>query len=52
MGDTMGNESLSGYVINMLNEGRTRDEVAEDLLQKGHDEKFVTEFVQESVKLR
>ena len=45
-------ESLSNYVISLLNNGDTRDEIIADLMGKGHDERFVKELVTESANLR
>lgn len=44
-------ETLSSYVISLLNNGQPRHEIETDLLNKGHEESFVKELVMESHKL-
>jgi hypothetical protein len=45
-------ESLGNFVLSLLENGQTRDEIEKGLLEKGHDEWFVIELVSESIKLR
>ena len=52
MAITEENISAREYVMNMLNDSRSRAEIEATLLQKGHDEKFVKELIAETVKLR
>jgi hypothetical protein len=44
--------TLSPYIVNLLDNGKTRDEIEADLVEKGHDVKFVKELVQQTSKLR
>jgi hypothetical protein len=46
------NINLGQQVLNMLNEGTGREQIESILLEKGHDERFVKDLVQETVKLR
>ena len=46
-----GDVSLTKYVISMLAEGKDRAHIETQLLEKGHDEKFVKELVKEAQKL-
>ncbi len=45
-------ESISEYVISLLNNGQRREEIEAQLMEKGHEETFVKEIVVESIKLR
>ncbi len=45
-------DTLSTYVFALLEEGQGREQIETHLLEKGHEEDFVREFVQETVKLR
>jgi len=51
MCDTPGPLPLCSYVITLLMAGRQKEEIADRLLQQGHDERFVRELVAEAVKL-
>ncbi|MCW3122999.1 MAG: hypothetical protein JWQ38_2491 [Flavipsychrobacter sp.] len=44
--------TLSKHIIFLLNEGQRREEIEQDLLGQGHDEKFVKTLVQECQALR
>ena len=44
-------ESLSKYVASLFKEGQGREQIETLMLEKGHDEKFVKELVQEAQKL-
>ena len=41
-------ESISEHIFAMLNDGYGREHIETSLLEKGHDEKFVKEIVQEA----
>src|SRR3569833_1940701 len=45
-------KSLNKYVLSMLNNGHSRNAIAQDLREKGHEEQSVTELIAESLKLR
>ena len=45
-------EPLSNYVLSLLDNGQGREAIETELLEKGHDEKFVKEMVREMIKLR
>lgn len=45
-------ESLNQYVYSMLDNGQGRESIENDLLAKGHDERFVKDLVKEVQKLR
>jgi len=45
-------ETLGQYVTGLLNRGTTRDDIIAELLEQGHDERFVRQLVQETAKLR
>ncbi len=44
--------SLSDQVLALLREGVGREQIQADLVQKGHDSKFVEAVVSEAIKLR
>lgn len=44
--------SLGDYVMRSLNNGQKRAEIEAELLGEGHDERFIKDLVQETVKLR
>ena len=44
-------QSLSTYVMTLLEEGQGREQIETLLLEKGHDEKFVKELVKEARQL-
>lgn len=52
MAETAENTSLSMYVLNLLDQGQNREEIENDLMQKGHEERFVKDLLQETIKLR
>ena len=52
MADTAENTPLGAYVLNLLDQGQNREQIETDLLQKGHDERFVKELLQETIRLR
>ena len=45
-------ESLSNIIVSMLNDSITRDDIIQNLIAKGNDERFVKELVAECAKLR
>ncbi len=45
-------ESLSTYVLSLLDEGQGREQIETQLLEQGHDERFVKDLVAEVQKLR
>jgi hypothetical protein len=45
-------DTLTEYVISLLDEGVGREEIEQRLEEKGHDERFVKAFVKEAIKLR
>lgn len=44
-------ESLSQYVTSLLNDGQGREQIETNLLEKGHEERFVKDLVREAQKL-
>ena len=44
--------SLSLYIIKLLNDGQKSEQIATELINKGHDETFIKELVHETSKLR
>lgn len=43
--------SLGKYVLRALNDGKTRSDLETELLDEGHDERFVKDLLQETMKL-
>jgi len=52
MAEVSENFSVSEYVLVLLGQGQDREQITTDLLQKGHDERFVQELLHETIKLR
>ena len=52
MAETKKHISLTDHVLNLLDNDKTREDIQAELLQMGHEEKFVKELVQETIKLR
>lgn len=52
MADISKSTSLSREILTLLSNGQSREDIETTLVQKGHDEWFVKEIVQETVKLR
>jgi len=44
-------ESLSQQIIALLENGTVRSEIESQLVQKGHEERFVSEIVRETIRL-
>ena len=44
-------ETTSQYILRMLENGETRDDIRVELLHQGHGHAFVTEVLEETVKL-
>ncbi len=45
------NETTSQYILRMLENGETRDNIRKELLHQGHGHAFVMEILEETVKL-
>ncbi len=45
-------ESLSKHILDLLSKGLNREQIADELLSKGHDEYFVKEILNETIKIR
>lgn len=52
MGETTETASLGQQVLGLLHHGKRREEIEQMLLEKGHDERFVKDIVQQTIKLR
>ena len=52
MADVNEQVRLGEYVFGLLEKGQTRADIEADLVNKGHDERFVKELIQETSKLR
>lgn len=44
--------TLSSYIIGLLAKGRKKEQIIEDLLEKGHEEHFARQMVAEAIKTR
>ena len=44
--------SLGDYVLRALNDGRSKAEIESELLIEGHDERFIKDLMQETMRLR
>ena len=49
---TIPQKPLSEYVLSLLDEGHGREQIEIELLEKGHEQRFVKDLVKESIRLR
>jgi type III secretory pathway component EscV len=52
MAETLENTSLGQYIFHRLSEGHRREQIEADLIEKGHEERFIRDLIQETAKLR
>jgi hypothetical protein len=51
MNETPNKEATSDYILRMLQESVTREEITRELLKQGHDMRFIDEIMTETITL-